>query len=351
LGDDPIAYAGLLAWEVRMPPGKPGDLAGFVLTRLLAAAAAILVVIVVGGFVLAHQASGPAAGWAGSTGHDGLWLGPGWLSPGSTPAPADTAAGRAQLATRIRASGVADVYVPAGQVDATGQLTAVPRAAALLGWFHRTFPHVTLCAGLTGAVGRGHLDLDAGATQQHLVASAQSLLMAGFTGISYALSPVASGSTGLLTVLARTRALHPAVLSVDTPKLEPLAGMGLPSALLMRHPVFWTSGYLSQVASRVTQVAVLGFDTGVPLSSAYSGYVKHETSAALKAVPASVSLVMAVPANGGSNESVAATVHGARVALTSAGRQRAGSFGLGLYTAGTATNGDWSAYQADWVRR
>ena len=221
----------------------------------------------------------------------------------------------------------------------------------MLGWFHRTFPRVTVCARLTGAVGRGHLDLDDGATQQHLVASAQSLLKAGFTGISYDLSPVASGDTGLLTVLAKTRALHPAVLSVDTPKLEPLAGMGLPAALLMRHPVFWTSGYLSQVASRVTQVAVLGFDTGVPLSSWYSGYVKHETSVALKAVPASVSLIMAVPANGGSNESVAATVHGARVALTSAGRQRAASFGLGLYTAGTATTGDWSAYQADWVRK
>ncbi|WP_300677190.1 hypothetical protein [Nocardioides sp.] len=340
-----------------MPPGKPGksgqpgDLAGFVLTRLLAAAAAILIVIVVAGFVLGHQASGPAAGWAGSTGHDGLWLGPGWLSPGGAAAPADTAAGRAQLATRIRTSGVADVYVPAGQVDASGQLAAVPRATSLLGWFHRTFPRVTVCAELTGAVGRGHLNLDDGPTQQQLVASARSLLKAGFTGISYDLSPVASGNPGLLTVLARTRALHPAVLAVDTPKLEPLAGMGLPAALLMRHPVFWTSGYLSQVASRVTQVAVLGFDTGVPLSSAYSGYVKHETSVALKAVPASVSLIMAVPANGGSNESVAATVHGARVALTSAGRQRAASFGLGLYTAGTATTGDWSAYQADWVRR
>lgn len=333
-----------------MPPGKPGDVAGNAATRVLAAAAAILIVIVVAGLVLAHQASGPAAGWAGSTGHDGLWLGPGWVNASGT-GPADTTAGRARLATRIRASGVADVYVPAGQVDATGQLAAVPRAASLLGWFHRTFPRVTVCARLTGAVGRGHLDLDDGATQQHLVASAQSLLKAGFTGISYDLSPVASGDTGLLTVLAKTRALHPAVLSVDTPKLEPLAGMGLPAALLMRHPVFWTSGYLSQVASRVTQVAVLGFDTGVPLSSWYSGYVKHETSVALKAVPASVSLIMAVPANGGSNESVAATVHGARVALTSAGRQRAASFGLGLYTAGTATTGDWSAYQADWVRK
>jgi hypothetical protein len=236
---------------------------------------------------------------------------------------------------------VADLYVPAGPVNAAGQLTAAPRAASLLGWLRRTFPHVTVCAGLTGAVGRGHLDLDDGATQQHLVATARSLLRAGFAGISYDLSPVASGDTGLLTVLTRTRALHPAVLS----------GMGLPTALIMRHPVFWTASYLSQVASRVSQVAVLGFDTGVPLSSWYSGYAEHETAVALRSVPARVGLVMAAPANGGSDESVAATIHGARVALTAAGRGRAASFGVGLYTAGTATAADWSAYQAEWVRK
>jgi len=334
-----------------MPPGKPTDWVSFVLTRVLAAAAAVLIVIVVAGFFLAHEASGPAAGWAVSTGHDGLWLGPGWLS--GTGQGADTVTGRAQLAGRIRASAVADVYVPAGPVTGATPLTPAAGTASFLRWFRRTFPHVQVCAWITGAVGSGggHLDLDDATIQQSLVASARSLLRAGYTGISYDLSPVASGDAGLLSVLSRTRALHPALLSVDTPKLEPLTGLGLPTALVMRHPVFWTASYLSQVARRVNQVAVLGFDTGVPLSSWYSGYIEHETAVALRSVPARVSLVMAAPANGGSNESVAATVHGARVALTAAGRGRAASFGVGLYTAGTATASDWSAYQKDWVSR
>ena len=55
--------------------GKPGDVAGFVLTRVLAAAAAILIVIVVAGLVLAHQASGPAAGWAAPPGMTGCGRG------------------------------------------------------------------------------------------------------------------------------------------------------------------------------------------------------------------------------------------------------------------------------------
>jgi hypothetical protein len=320
-------------------PRKPADVVGFVVARVAAAAAAILIVFVVAGFFLAHQASGPAASWATSSGHDGLWLGPGSVAD---------VAGRSQLAARIRASGVADVYVPAGPVSASGELTPLTGTAPFVSWFRRTFPHVQVCAWLTGTVGRGHLDLDDGATQQALVASARSRLRAGFTGISYDLAPVASGDAGLLAVLDQTRALHPAMLSVDTPKLEPLTGMGLPAALVMRHPVFWTSAYLGQVASRVSQVAVLGFDTGMPLSSWYSGYVKRETSVALHAVPASVGLVIAAPANGGSDESVAATIHGARVALTATGRRQA-LFGVGLYTAGTATASDWAAYQADWV--
>ena len=320
-------------------PRKPADVVGFVVARVAAAGAAILIVFVVAGFFLAHQASGPAASWATSSGHDGLWLGPGSVAD---------VAGRSQLAARIKASGVADVYVPAGPVSASGELTPLAGTAPFVSWFRRTFPHVEVCAWLTGTVGRGHLDLDDGATQQALVASARSRLRAGFTGISYDLAPVASGDAGLLAVLDQTRALHPAVLSVDTPKLEPLTGMGLPAALIMRHPVFWTSAYLGQVASRVSQVAVLGFDTGMPLSSWYSGYVKRETSVALHAVPASVGLVIAAPANGGSDESVAATIHGARVALTATGRRQA-LFGVGLYTAGTATASDWAAYQADWV--
>jgi hypothetical protein len=339
-------------------PGKPAEVVRFAVARVAAAAAAILIVIVVAGFFLAHQASGPVAGWATSAGHDGLWLGPGWVT--GFPSSSDTAAERAQLTRRIRASGVADVYVPVGAYVVPGmesgaasggaRLTPTAATRSFLSWFRRTFPHVQVCAWLSGSVGRDQLDLDDTATQRDLVASARTLLQAGFTGISYDLAPVASGDAGLLAVLDQTRALHPAVLSVDTPKLEPLTGMALPAALIMRHPVFWTSAYLKEVASRVTQVAVLGFDTGVPLSSWYSGYVKRETSVALQAVPAKVGLVIAAPANGGSNESVAATIHGARVALTATGRRHA-LFGVGLYTEGSATASDWSAYQADWVRR
>ena len=146
------------------------------------------------------------------------------------------------------------------------------------------------------------------------------------------------------------------VLSVTAPKLEPLSGMELPAALILRRPTFWTTGYLGQVASRVSQVAVLSYDTGMPFPSWYSGYVARETSLALHTVPPGTGLVMGVPAFAGSTlghhgsaETVTAALHGIRVALT-ASHQRPSGIGVGLYTADTATAPDWSSYQSTWVR-
>ena len=360
-------------------PGAAG--AGAVrwfLVRVAAAVAATAIVLFVGGFLIGHQASGPAAAWAKSSGQDALWLGHGWLAgpdagaggagAGSGSGGRDSYGGNggnggngggglAALTARIRGSGVNDVYVLAGQLSAGGQLdpSQYAGAAAFLRSFHAALPHVRVCAWLNGTVGQGQLNLDDAAVRAAVVASAAALLHAGFGGISYDLTPVASGDSGLLDLLDATRALHPGILSVDAPKVEPLAGMGLPAALITRRPVFWTSGYLGDVASRVSQVALMSYDTGVPVPSWYSGYVARETGIALRAVPAGVGLVIGLPAFAGSTlghhgsaETVPAAIHGVRVALTDSHHPRR-TLGVGLYTADSATAQDWSAYQSGWV--
>ena len=357
-------------------PGAAGAGAvRWLLVRVAAAVAATAIVLFVGGFLLGHQASGPAAAWAKSSGQDALWLDHGWLAgPGAGAGGAaggsgsggrdsygggggDGGGGLAALTARIRGSGVSDVYVLAGQLSGDGQLdpSQYAGAAAFLRSFHAALPHVRVCAWLNGTVGQGQLDLDDTAVRAAVVASAAALLHAGFGGISYDLTPVASGDSGLLDLLDATRALHPGVLSVDAPKVEPLAGMGLPAALIMRRPVFWTSGYLGDVASRVSQVALMSYDTGVPVPSWYSGYVARETAIALRAVPAGVGLVIGLPAFAGSTlghhgsaETVPAAIHGVRVALTGSHHPRS-TLGVGLYTADSATARDWSAYQSGWV--
>jgi hypothetical protein len=268
----------------------------------------------------------------------------------------------------------------AGRLDASGRLAggSVSPAPSL---------GVHVCAWLTGTVGVGQLNLDDAATRAAIVASASRLLRSGFTGLQLDLGPVSSGDAGLLTLLTALHGLHPGVLGVMTPKLEPLAGLTLPGSLLLGHPAFWTSAYLSRVAALASQVTVLAYSTGLPFPSWYSGYVARETRAALAAVKGawggtgrwagggSTSLLIGVPAftesttgHHGSAETVGAALAGIRAAVTGAGRHAGrGSFGVGLVveppgaagsagagsagagSAGAPGSADWSAYQSGWV--
>jgi hypothetical protein len=329
------------------------EAARWFLLRLFAALAALLVMTLIAGFLLAHQGSGPKAAWAKSTGQDGLWLGHSWVS-GSGSGSGDLGA----LTGRLRDSGIRDVYVLAGQLDARGSLGrgAYPAARAFVASLHAAVPSVRVFAIVGGNVGSAGLNLDDAGTRTRILASALAALQAGFAGLQYELTPVASGDPGLLSLLSATRsALRSAPLSVVVPKIEPLPGFRLPGSLLTGHPAFWDASYLTAVAGRVSQVALMAFSTGMPFPSWYGGYVARETRLALRAVPASVGLVLGIPAyaasdfgHHGSAETVGAALGGIRVALTGSGHRRA-LLGVGMFGFESATGPDWASYRSGWV--
>jgi hypothetical protein len=326
------------------------EAARWFLLRLFAALAAVLVMTLIAGFLLARQGSGPKASWARSTGQDGLWLGHSWVSGRG----GDLGA----LTGRLRGSGIRDVYVLAGQLDAGGSVgpAAYPAARAFIASLHAALPSVRVFAVLAGNVASGGLDLDDAGTRGRIVASAVAALRAGFGGLQYELTPVASGDPGLLSLLSATRsAATPAPLSVVVPKIEPLPGFRLPASLLAGHPVFWDASYLTAVAGRVSQVALMAFSTGMPFPSWYGGYVARETRLALRAVPSATGLMLGIPAYAASNvghhgsaETVGAALGGIRVALTGSGHPRA-LLGVGMFGFESATGQDWASYRSDWV--
>lgn len=247
----------------------------------------------------------------------------------------------------------------AGRFSSSGAFTAYPGSVGLA----RSLRGRRVLAWVTGTVGVGQLSLDSASVRSSIVAAARGLLRSGFSGLSLDLGPVASGDSGLLTLLSSLRALRPAVLNVMTPKLEPLPGLTLPGSLVLGHPVFWTGSYLSQVARLATQVTVLAYSTGLPFPSWYSGYVSHETRAAISAVAGTgASLIIGVPAftesttgHHGSAETVGAALTGVRAGLTHAGRVRF-PFGVGLVTPPPGSSGfvpapspaTWAAYRSGW---
>jgi hypothetical protein len=341
-----------------------GGVLKWIMVRVAALLAVCAVLVAAVGWLLQRVDSGPVASWAKSTGHDAAWLGHAWID--GARGPADLR----QLRSRIRGSGVANVYVYVGRLDNAGRLAPAvySHAGAFLRSFHEALPHVRVSAWLAGVTGGGRIDLGDRATRGHIAHAAAAVLHAGFRGIHYDLEPVGSGDAGLLELLKVTRALGPGRLSVAAPKIEPFPGAHVPAGFIHGGPAFWTTGYLSQVAGLVDQVTVTGYGTGMPFRSWYGGYVERETRRALGAIPHGTALVMSLPAYDASTsshqagaETVAAAIQGVRIAVTAAGRGQpepgrtggpgqARVFGVGLFMDSGARSPAWASYLRDWVQ-
>ncbi|MFC4529266.1 hypothetical protein [Sphaerisporangium dianthi] len=284
-------------------------------------------------------------------GQDALWLGHAWVD-GRNGEPE-----LAALAGRIRGGGIGDVYLHAGPLDYDGALPAsrYPRAAWAVGALHRAVPGLRVHAWLGQLVDPGKLDLASPSVRAGVVRSATQAMAAGFDGVHYNFEPTPDGDRGLLELLDATRAAVPrgqGVLSMSVHHIEPLPGVALAGNALLGHPKWWTPGYLTEVARRVDQVAVMSYDTAQPTEALYTGYVRRQTELALAAVPPGTRLVMGLPAYHDDNllrhasaETVAAAVRGVRLGLGTDARP---GFGVALYADFAATAADWASYQRDW---
>ncbi|BBJ43937.1 membrane protein [Streptomyces antimycoticus] len=287
---------------------------------------------------------------------DAVWLGHAWV---------DGRHGEDQLAElvqRVRDTGIRDVYVHAGPLEHDGTLPAsrYPKARWLVDAVRRELPGVRVQAWLGDVLsteGRTGMDLGERATRERVVRSARQVLDAGFAGVHFDLEPLHSGDRDYLSLLDAVRAItraHGAPLSVAAHQIDPLPSLHSVAGFVAGHPKWWSQSYFGAVARRVDQIAVMSYDTALPLESLYGGYVAQQTRLALEATPRGTDLLMGLPAfhtddigHHESAETVAAAVRGVRLGLSreDARRER---FGVALYVDFAATPGDWAAYQRGW---
>jgi hypothetical protein len=319
---------------------------------LVATIAALLVFPVLVGSAgtawLLIEDTGTPAPDAHATGTDGLWLGHAWVAGGHPPA--DLAA----LVTEVRTDHLRDLFVHIGPLADDGTLDPRlrPTAGPLLTALHEQLPGVRVQAWLGDVVGPTRYDLADPATRAHTLTSVDQVLAAGFDGIHYDLEPVPDGDPGYLALLAATHTLTKSahkVLSVAVDQLEPLPALRYPAQWVTGRPHFWSTGFVHAVALDVDEVAVMAYDSGMPTSAVYSGYVRRQTQLAMSAIPSTVDLLIGAPAYHTTEpghtaaETVAAAVRGIRLAWT--GRP----IGIAFYADFSATPADWSAYRSGWV--
>lgn len=316
-----------------------------------------VVCVLVGGrwLLFSVQDIGAVSPAARSTGHDALWLGHGWVDG------REGGADVARLAATLRGTGIGDVFVHVGPLEDDGYLDPVraPEAAWFVARMHALVPGVRVQAWIGDEVEpSGGMGLESAATRSRIVGSARQVLGRGFDGVHLDLEPVGDADPGFLDLLdALGPMVHAAggVLSVSAEQVEPVPGSRWAMEAVEGHSSWWSEAYLRQVASRVDQVALMAYDTALWSSSAYAGFVRDETAAALLAVPARVALFVGVPAfhdahsleHSSSAESVGAAIRGVRLALP-AGTPAGRDFGVAMYVDFAATPADWAAYDASW---
>ncbi|WP_229703567.1 hypothetical protein [Streptomyces albiflavescens] len=324
------------------------------LTLLLA----LLLPSLAAGIALRVNYAGDPAPGTQTRNRDALWLGHAWVD--GRKGDADVKA----LATRLRSTGVRDLYVHAGPLEHDGTLpeTAYPSASWLIEALHRRLPGVRVQAWLgdklasEGPVG---LRLERAATRDAVVRSTRQILDAGFDGVHFDMEPLHSGDRDYLSLLDdlhRVTKARRVPLSIAAHQIDPLPAANSLRGTLTGHPKWWSQRYFGQVARRVDQIALMSYDTAMPLESLYGGYVAQQTSLALEVTPKSTDLLMGLPffyednlAHHGSAETVAAAVRGTRLGLSRTDRHRA-HFGVALYVDFAAREVDWTAYREGWVR-
>nr|WP_051371330.1 hypothetical protein [Streptomyces sp. 142MFCol3.1] len=325
---------------------------------LLALVLVLLVPSLAAGIALRVNYAGDPGPGTGTRNRDAIWLGHAWVDGRKKDADV------ASLAARLRSTGIRDLYVHAGPLEHDGTLprTAYPRAGWLIAAVHRELPGVRVQAWLGDALaseGPNGLRMERASTRKAVVRSTRQILAAGFDGVHFDFEPLHSGNRDYLSLLDDlrevTRSRH-VPLSVAAHQIDPLPAAHAIRGSLTNHPKWWSQWYFGQVARRVDQIALMSYDTALPMEGQYGGYVAQQTSLALEVTPRSTDLLMGLPffheddmSHHESAETVTAAVRGARLGLSRTDRDR-DRFGLALYVDFAATEADWTAYREGWVR-
>lgn len=321
----------------------------------LALALVLLVPPLAGAVALRINYAGDLRDGTRTRGKDAIWLGHAWVD--GRKKDADVRA----FAERIRGTGIKDLYVHAGPLEHDGTLprNRYPRARWLLDAVHREMPGIRVQAWLGDVLANGGPDglrLDA-RSRDAVVGSARQILDAGFEGVHFDLEPLLSGDRDYLSLLGDLRELtreREAQLSVAAHQIDPLPAAHRVNAAVSGREKWWSQEFFGEVARRVDQIAVMSYDTWMPLEGMYGGYVAQQTALALEVTPEGTDLLMGLPffheddlGHHENAETVAAAVRGTRLGLGRTDRDRK-RFGVALYVDFAAEEGDWKAYREGW---
>lgn len=266
----------------------------------------------------------------------------------------------AELLVRHR---ITDVYFHTGPLAGDGLIPPekYPNARALIAAMRRRTPSIRLHAwvGQVERRGGGPLDISDTGTRANIVQTADDLIELGFDGIHYNIEPIYSGDPGLLALLDETAPVTRArgkLLSMATDELTPIPGAEYVARLLVRRAGLWRAPYFREVAARTDQIAVMMYDTAMPVDWLYGMIVGWETWRLRNIVGPDTTLFMGVPTYEDEHfgfhpaaENMTSGLRGIGIGLALDGRPAGPSFGSAVYAGWTTDEDEWTVWRRDWL--
>lgn len=205
-----------------------------------------------------------------ATGDNAMWLRHQWVEE------ARTEEQYRELAGMLKEMRIKDAYFHAGPLEGDGTVPVEKYAHAedLLAFLKKEAPEVRVSAWLGQVEARagGTLDLAQEDVREQIVRTSETFLELGFDGIHYDVEPIYSGDEHFVELLKETRKVtreKGKVLSVATSKPEPVPGIEAVVETFADFPGFWTQDYFKEVAAEVDQVAIMAYDTALPVPFLY----------------------------------------------------------------------------------
>ncbi len=268
------------------------------------------------------------------------------------------------LAELLRQGQISDVFFHVGPLDADGTIPPgrYAHARALLAAMDRLAPAVRAQAyiGQVTKRGGGPLDLTCEVVREQIVRTAQTFLDLGFDGIHYDIEPVYPADEQFLNLLDRTHDLtgrRGAVLSVSLEQLELVNGMQRVAAAALpdiHYPPRPSRRFLERVAQRVDQVAIMAYDTELPMDWLVGRHFAWQAKRVTELVGDQVTVFIGVPTYAQGQpfpwaENLRSAIRGTRRGLGQLDHQPTHPVGLAIYAEWTTTPDEWALYQRTWV--
>jgi len=207
--------------------------------------------------------------------------------------------------------------------------------------------------------GHGHVDLSDAATRRKIATFCADLIRLGkFDGIHVDPEPVPSGDADLLKLLDEIRSaigLNPS-LSIATRRIQPIFSE---FALPVTSRVAWSADYYQEVAKRVDQVAVMTYDSGLPLPQLYRQWVRFQVvEISQKLYEMNVDVFIGVPTSEEKTrthrpraENITSGLQGVIDGLNDVNARPSIVTGVAVYPYWDTEPTEWAVYEALWLGR